>query len=40
MRPNYHDHIPAVLLRLGLDETQFLDIAGQSLQQPEPEFGP
>jgi len=33
MRPDHHDHVPAVLLRLGLDETQFLDVAGEPLQE-------
>ena len=40
MRPDNHDHVAAVLLGLGFDEAEFLDVAGQALQQPEPEFGP
>jgi hypothetical protein len=31
VRPDNHDHIPAVLLRLGLDEPELFDISGQSL---------
>src|SRR5260370_21605954 len=40
VRPDHHDHVPAVLLRRGLDEAEFLDVAGQALEQLEPEFGP
>jgi hypothetical protein len=40
VRPDNHDHIPAVLLRLGLDEPELFDISGQSLQQPVAAVGP
>src|ERR1700722_14186331 len=40
VRSDHHDHVPAVLLGLSLDEAQFLDVTGEALQQPEPEFGP
>jgi hypothetical protein len=40
VRPDYHDHVPAVLLRRGLDEAEFLYVAGQALEQLEPELGP
>ena len=40
VRPDDHDHVTAVLLGRGLDEAEFLDVAGEALQQPEPEFGP
>jgi hypothetical protein len=40
MRANHHDHVPAVLLRLRLDEAKLLDVAGQSLQQLVAEFRP
>src|SRR5215471_3735973 len=40
VRADNHDHVAAVLLRLGLDEAEFLDVGGEALQQPEPELGP
>src|SRR5277367_30918 len=36
----HHNHVPAVLLGLGLDEPEFLDVVRQLLQEPEPELGP
>ena len=33
MRADHHDHIPAVLLRLGLDKAELLDIASKPLQE-------
>jgi hypothetical protein len=35
VRADHHDHVPAVLLRLRFDEAEFLDVAGESLQQTE-----
>ena len=40
VRPDNHDHVAAVLLGLGLDEAELLDVAREALQQPEPELGP
>src|SRR5256885_17061095 len=40
MRPDNHDHVATILLGLGLDEAEFLDVRRQALQQPEPELGP
>jgi len=40
MRPDDHDHVPAILLRCGLDEAQLFYVSGQALQQLEPELGP
>jgi hypothetical protein len=40
VRPDHHDHVPAVLLRRSLHEAKVLDIPGQALQQLEPELGP
>ena len=40
VRRDDHDHVAAVLLRRGLDEAELLDVLGQALQQPEPQFGP
>jgi len=37
-RSDHHDHVPAVLLRLRLDEAEFLDVAGQPLEQLVPEL--
>jgi hypothetical protein len=31
VRPDHHDHVPAVLLGLCLDEAKLLDITGQLL---------
>jgi hypothetical protein len=39
VRSDYHDHVAAVLLWLRLDETEFLDIAGQPLEQLVAQFG-
>jgi len=39
-RPDHHDHVPAVLLRLRLDEAEFLDVAGQPLKQLVPKLRP
>ena len=39
VRGQDHDHVPAVLLGRALHESQFGDIGGQPLQQPEPQFG-
>jgi hypothetical protein len=39
VRPQHHDHVATVLLGCRLDEAQLLDIGGEALQQPEPEFG-
>jgi hypothetical protein len=40
MRPDDHDHVPAVLLGLRFDEAQFLDITGQPLKQLVAKFRP
>src|SRR5262249_61676619 len=40
VRPDHHDHVPPVLLGLRLDEAELLDVAGQPLQQPEPQLRP
>ena len=40
MRPDDHGHVPAVLLGRGFDKAEVLDVTGEALQQPEPEFGP
>src|SRR5699024_5549515 len=40
VRADHHDHVASVLLRLGLDRAQFLNVLGQTCQQPAPEFGP
>ena len=39
VRSEHHDHVAAVLLRRRLDEAELLDVAGEPLQQPEPELG-
>ena len=39
VRPDNHDHVAAILLGLGLDEAEFLDVARKALQQPESELG-
>jgi hypothetical protein len=33
VRSDHHDHVAAVLLRVGLDDAQFGDVSGQPLQQ-------
>src|SRR4051794_30821299 len=40
VRPDHHDHVAAVLLGRGLDVPELLDVAGEALQEPEPELGP
>jgi len=40
VRPDNHDHVPAVLLRSGLDEAELGDITRKPLQELEPELGP
>src|SRR5690606_24517175 len=40
VRPDHHDHVPAVLLRLGLDEAQLLDVLGEALQEAVPQLRP
>jgi hypothetical protein len=40
MRTDYHDHVPAVLLRLRLDEAKLLDVDREPLQQLVAEFRP
>jgi hypothetical protein len=40
VRSDHHDHVSAILLRLRLDEAEFLDIAGQPLEQLVAELGP
>ncbi len=40
VRADHHDHVPAVLLGLRLNEAKFLDVAGEPLQQLVAEFGP
>src|SRR6185437_6108473 len=39
VRADHHDHVPAVLLRLGLDETELGYVVRELLQQPEAELG-
>src|SRR5665811_835013 len=38
-RTKHQRHVSSVLTRIGLDETQVLDVGGKTLQQPVPEFG-
>ena len=41
VRADHHGHVPAVLLGLGFDEAELIDVTGQALQQlAEPQFGP
>src|SRR5262249_60216973 len=40
VRSDHHDHVAAILLRLRLDEAEFLDIACQPLEQLVAELGP
>lgn len=35
VRAQNHDHVPAVLLRVGLDEAEFLHVRSQTLEQSE-----
>jgi hypothetical protein len=35
VRPDHHDHVAAVLPGLRFHESQFLDVTGEALQQPE-----
>jgi hypothetical protein len=39
VRTDDHDHVPAVLLGLSLNEAEFLDVAGQLLEQSVTELG-
>src|SRR4051794_11513774 len=34
VRSDHHDHVAAVLLRVGLDDAQLADVGGQPLEQP------
>jgi hypothetical protein len=40
VRTDHHDHVPAVLLGLRLDKTEFLNIHSKALQQFVAEFRP
>jgi len=40
VRADHHDHVPAILLGLRLDETKFLHVSSEPLQQLVAEFGP
>src|SRR4051794_10172836 len=40
VRPGHHDHVPAVLLGVRLDEAEVGHVLRQPLQQPETELGP
>src|SRR5579875_2536539 len=40
VRPDHHDHVPAVLLRLRLDEPELLHVFGELLEQPVAKLGP
>src|SRR5881394_298599 len=40
VRTDHHDHVPPVLLGLRLDEAELFNVAGETLQQTEPQLGP
>jgi hypothetical protein len=40
VRADHHDHVPAILLGLRLDEAKFLDVASEPLEQLVAEFWP
>src|SRR5580658_5575539 len=40
VRPDHHDHVPAILLGLRLNETKFLDVTSEPLQQFVAELRP
>jgi len=40
VRADHHDHVPAILLRLRLNEAKFLDVASKPLEQLVAEFRP